>query len=354
LGSKAGARKPLAIDPDYTSISDRARPYPTILERAMIGQRRVQLGMFICAARNICRLYESRRPANLNGRCGSVDTAVILLCAHSLQILSIIFYVKGPLAYIGGKSKIANKIIEIFPPHVTYVETFAGGAQTLFHKEPSKVEILNDLDSDVVTFFRVCQLHHDELVRYLKFVVISREWFDRLQAQDPQSLTDIQRAARFFYLQKNAYAGLIRKRKLGYSVTEPTRFNPESIPELIENTHKRLARVQIEHLPYEQILGRYDRPRTLFYLDPPYFGRKLYNFNFSESDFVELSTRIGELRGKFVLSLNDVPEVRRIFRRFHFREIDLAYTAQQTAGKRFRELLITNYRPGHADSGGTR
>jgi DNA adenine methylase len=316
----------------------------------MTSATEVQLSRRVGAASNFCRLYESRCPANLNERFDQVDIGAILTCASSEHIFSIILYVKGPLAYIGGKSKIANKIIEIFPPHVTYVETFAGGAQTLFHKEPSKVEVLNDLDSDVVTFFRICQLHHDELVRYLKFVVISREWFDRLQAQDPQSLTDIQRAARFFYLQKNAYAGLIRKRKLGYSVTEPTRFNPESIPELIENTHKRLARVQIEHSPYEQILARYDRPTTLFYLDPPYFGRNLYNFNFSEADFVELSTRIGALRGKFVLSLNDVPEVRRIFRRFHLREIDLAYTAQQTAGRRFPELLITNYKPGQADS----
>jgi DNA adenine methylase len=310
--------------------------------------------MTTCAARKCDHLYEFGHPVRLNERFDQVDIGATPTCAFSEQILLITFYVKGPLAYIGGKSKIANKIIELFPPHVTYVETFAGGAQTLFHKEPSKVEVLNDLDSDVVTFFRVCQLHHDELVRYLKFVVISREWFDRLQAQDPQSLTDIQRAARFFYLQKNAYAGLVRKRKLGYSVTEPTRFNPERIPELIQNTHKRLAHVQIEHLPYEQILARYDRPTTLFYLDPPYFGRKLYNFNFSEDDFIELSTRIGKLRGKFVLSLNDVPEVRRLFHRFHFREIDLAYTAQQTAGKRFPELLITNYKPGNADSGGER
>jgi DNA adenine methylase len=251
---------------------------------------------------------------------------------------------KGPVAYIGGKNRIANQIIELFPEHKTFVEVFSGGAQVLFHKKPSGIEVLNDLDGDVVTFFRVCQLHYEELVRYLKFVLVSREWFDRLQAQDPKTLTDIQRAARFFYLQKNAYAGLVRKRKFGYSVTEPSRFNPERIPELIEATHKRLARVQIEHLPYQEVLKRYDRPATLFYLDPPYFGRKLYNFNFAEADFVEMAKRLGELQGKFVLSLNDVPEVRRIFHGFHFRDIELAYTAQQTAGKRFRELLITNYR----------
>jgi DNA adenine methylase len=298
----------------------------------------------ICASANFCHLYELHGPANLSARFDPVDIEAILVGTLPEETLPIYFLMKGPIAYIGGKNRIAKQIIDIFPEHRTYVEVFAGGAQVLFHKEPSFVEVLNDLDGDVVTLFRACQLHYEELVRYLKFTVISREWFDLLQMQDPKTLTDIQRAARFFYLQKNAYAGLVRKRKFGYSVAEPSRFNPASIPELIEKAHKRLARVQIERLPYGEVLKKYDRPTTLAYLDPPYFGRKLYNFNFDEADFVELAKRLGELHGKFVLSLNDVPEVRRIFRQFYFREIELAYTAQPRAGKRFRELLITNFR----------
>lgn len=297
----------------------------------------------ICAPYTFCHLFKPRGPANLVGRFDQVDIEAIPASIFSTQIFELHLRMKGPLAYIGGKNRIATKIIEIFPEHKTYVEVFAGGAQVLFHKEPSSVEVLNDLDSDVVTFFRVCQSHYEELVRYLKFSVTSRRWFDLFQQQDPKTLTDIQRAARFFYLQKIAYAGLVRHRDYGYSVIAPSRFNPERVPELIHNTHKRLTRVQIECLPYEEILKRYDRPASLFYLDPPYFGRKLYNFNFTEGDFVELAKRLGLIKGKFVLSLNDVPEVRQIFRRFHFREIELAYTAQQTAGKRFRELLITNY-----------
>jgi DNA adenine methylase len=298
----------------------------------------------VCLSGNFCHLYEIRRPANLTERFDQVDVEATRVRAFSTQTFEVHPNMKGPIAYIGGKNRIATQIIELFPKHKTFVEVFAGGAQVFFHKEPSSVEVLNDLDRDVVTFFRVCQSHHGELVRYLKFIVTSREWFKLLQEQDPKALTDIQRAARFFYLQKNAYAGLVHHRSFGYSVEEPSRFNPERIPELIENAHRRLARVQIECLPYEEILKRYDRQTTLFYLDPPYFGLKLYNFNFTEADFVELARRLASIHGKFVLSLNDVPEVRRIFRQFHFREIDLAYTAQQTAGKRFRELLITNYR----------
>src|SRR6266852_2181037 len=108
----------------------------------------------------------------------------------------------GPLSYIGGKNRLAARIIELFPKHTTYVEAFAGGAQVFFHKEPSPVEVLNDLDREIVNFFRICQSHYQELVRYLQYMLVSREWFGLLKRTDPSLLTDVQRAARFFYLQK--------------------------------------------------------------------------------------------------------------------------------------------------------
>jgi DNA adenine methylase len=249
----------------------------------------------------------------------------------------------GPFSYIGGKRALAGKIIAVFPEHKAYIEPFAGGAQVFFHKAPSKVEVLNDLDGEIVGFYRVCQLHYEELVRYLRFTLVSREWFALLQATNPAMLTDIQRAARHFYLSKTCYAGLIRHRNYALRVDGPPGLNPERIPSLIEETHHRLARVQIESLPYEDVLSRFDRPTSLFYLDPPYYGRKLYRFNLEPEAFVSMAERLGELRGKFVLSLNDVPEVRTIFKRFHVKGIETAYTAQKTAGRRYREVLITNF-----------
>lgn len=249
----------------------------------------------------------------------------------------------GPLAYIGGKNRIAKTIIASFPPHTTYVEVFAGGAQVFFRKETSPVEVLNDLDGDVVNFFRVCQRHTEELIRHLKFTLKSRQWFTLLEAENPTSLTDVERASRFFYLQKNCFAGLVKKRKYSYAVAAPANFNPGSIPKLLEAAHRRLHRVQIENLPYQEIVKRFDREDSLFYLDPPYFGRSLYRYNFSEDNFRELAQLLGAIKGKFVLSINDVPQVREIFRDFPLREIQLHYTAQREAGKRFPELLITNF-----------
>ncbi len=249
----------------------------------------------------------------------------------------------GPLPYIGGKRAIAKKIISVFPKHTTYVEPFSGGAQVFFRKEPSKVEVLNDLDGEMVNFFRVCQQHHEELVRYLRFMLVSREWHELLKATNPTTLTDVQRAARHLYLLKNSYAGLIRHLNYKCHVVQPPGLDPERLPEIIAETHKRLARVQLENLPYEKVLKKFDRPDTLFYLDPPYFGLKLYRHNLTTADFETMAVRLGQLKAKFVLSLNDVPEVHRIFKQFQFREIDLFYTAQKIAGRRYCEVLITNF-----------
>jgi len=248
----------------------------------------------------------------------------------------------GPLSYIGGKNRLAERIIEIFPKHTTYVEAFAGGAQVFFHKEPSAVEVLNDLDGEIVNFFRVCQWHHEELIRYFRFAIVSRKSFDILKATDPATLTDIQRAARYLYILKNSFASLVRHSNYHWHVVQRPGFNLEKLPELLHNTHKRLERVQIECSPYEEILRRYDRSTTLFYLDPPYFRRKLYRYNLEDDEFPKLAERLAKLRGKFVLSLNDVPEVRTLFRRFHIKKVALHYTAQKRAGRRYPEVLVTN------------
>jgi DNA adenine methylase len=249
----------------------------------------------------------------------------------------------SPMSYIGGKHRLAKRLIALFPPHVTYCEVFLGGGQVFFRKEPSKVEVLNDLDGEVVNFFRCAQQHYEELCRYLKFVLIGRQWFEIFQNQNPASLTDIQRAARFFYLQKNAYAGLVRGRHYACKVVGPPGFNPGRLHEIFEKAHRRLERVQIESLPFGEFIRRFDRENTLFYCDPPYWQRKLYNFNFSEGDFQNLADQLQSIRGKFILSVDDVPELRDLFKHSKIREIELAYTAQREAGKRYRELIITNF-----------
>ena len=250
---------------------------------------------------------------------------------------------RGPLSYVGGKSRLAQQIIARFPEHTAYVEPFTGGAQVFFHKQPSDIEVLNDLDGELVNFYRVCQSHHEELIRYMHFMLLSREWFARLQKTPASSLTDIQRAARYLYLQKVAFGGRVRSQSYGYFVTTPNRFVPIKIPKLIEQSHARLARAQIENNPYEEILNRYDRPTTFFYLDPPYYGIKLYRHNLEHRDFVSLRDRLTQIKGKFLMSLNDTPQVRNLFSAFYIEPVDITYSIQQKGPRKHQELLISNY-----------
>ncbi|SRR6266481_1316379 len=249
----------------------------------------------------------------------------------------------GPLAYLGGKNRVARKIISLIPEHICYIEPFCGGAQVFFHKEPSKVELLNDLSGDIFNFLRICQMHHEELVRHLRYCIASRRWFELFEKTPPETLTDVQRAVRFFFLQKNCYGGLIVRQNFAASVQDGSNYNPEALPELIHRTHERLMHVQLENLPYQDILRKYDRPFTFFYLDPPYWNRPYYKFNFVEKDFVEMAERLKKLKGKFLLSLNDVPEIRQIFVGFNIKSLKMAYSSQRKPGKRYSELLISNY-----------
>jgi DNA adenine methylase len=248
----------------------------------------------------------------------------------------------GPLPYIGGKRRIARRLLPLFPQHTTYVEAFAGGAQVFFHKPRSKVEVLNDLDGEIANFFRVCQRHPQELIRLMRHQPVSRELFLAHKAQLPALLTDIERAARFLYLQRNAWSGLRARPSFHYAVTKPNNHNPLTLPDRLAAAAERLATVQIEQLPYEEILTRYDRPTTLFYLDPPYVGVDLYAHNFTDRQFRDLAQRLEHVQGHFLLSINDCAKARVWFRQFHRLEIAFPYTSLKHGGI-FRELLFANF-----------
>jgi DNA adenine methylase len=248
----------------------------------------------------------------------------------------------GPLSYIGGKRRIATKLVALIPDHTTYVEPFAGGAQVFFHKPRSKVEVLNDQDSEIVNFLRVCQRHPQELSRILRWQPASRRLFAWHQQQSPDVLTDIERAARFFYLQKNTWGGKRTRQNFHFAVTKPSSYTPSSLAKRLADVAGRLDNVQLEALPYQAVFSQYDRPTTFFYCDPPYVGVDLYQHNFSDEQFEELARQLTSLKGRFLLSINDCPKARAWFEGFHRMEIAFTYTSTRKPGL-FRELLFANY-----------
>lgn len=108
--------------------------------------------------------------------------------------------VNSPIKWVGGKSRFRTRIVSLLPEHTCYVETFAGAVWVLFAKPPSDVEILNDIDEELVTFFRILREKPEELIASFEWELVARAEFERLAALDPTTLTDIQRAHRFYYL----------------------------------------------------------------------------------------------------------------------------------------------------------
>lgn len=253
---------------------------------------------------------------------------------------------KSPLAWLGGKSKLADRIIERFPAHEAYCEVFAGAAWVLFKKPESKVEIINDINSDLVNLYRCVKHHLDELCKQFRWMLVARDEFDRFMATPPDTLTDIQRAARFYYLAKTAFGARIAKPTFGIAATGPSRLNLLRIEEDLSEAHLRLSRVYIENRPYDQIISRFDKPGTLFYIDPPYWGcEDDYGVGvFSQADFERLATQLDGLKGKFILSLNDRPEVREVFANFNIEAINTRYSINPKKSGPVGEVLITNFK----------
>ncbi len=255
---------------------------------------------------------------------------------------------RPPAPYMGGKRHLAERIIARLAaiPHTTHVEVFLGmGGVFLRRPFRPKAEVVNDISADVANLFRILQRHYVAFMDTLRWQLTSRAEFERLAASSADTLTDLERAARFLYLQRTAYAGKVTGRNFGVSPAVPARFDVTKLAAVLEEVHDRLAGVVIERLPYGDLIDRYDRPDTLFYLDPPYLGSETdYGPGvFQRADFEILAEVLGGLQGKFVLSINDTTETRRIFGRFVIEEVTVAYGVGR--GLIVPELLVSGETP---------
>jgi len=175
---------------------------------------------------------------------------------------------KPILPWPGGKRRLLKHLYPLFPEHQCYVEPFAGGAAALFlNPAPAPLEILNDLNGELVNLYRVVRHHLDEFVRMFRWALVGRQMWEWAQMERPETLTDIQRAARFYYLQKLAFGAKVTGQTFGIVATgKGPRLNLLRIEEELSAAHLRLSRVIIEHLPWHDCIRRYDRPdiRRLF------------------------------------------------------------------------------------------
>src|SRR5581483_1042257 len=129
------------------------------------------------------------------------------------------------IPWIGGKRRLAPMILPLFPDHTCYVEPFCGAAALFFLKPPADVNVLNDINGELVNLYRVVKHHLEEFVRQFKWALTSRQVFEWERLKVPETMTDIQRAARFYYLQKNAFGGRVDGQSFGTATTSGPRLN---------------------------------------------------------------------------------------------------------------------------------
>lgn len=258
--------------------------------------------------------------------------------------------IKPVAPYVGGKRNLARRLVELIAatPHARYAEPFVGmGGVFLRRTRRPAFEVINDASADVANLFRILREHYPQFMEVLRFQITTRVEFERLTQVDPETLTDLQRAARFLYLQRVAFGGKVRGRNFGMDLNR-ARFNLTTLEPMLEDLHSRLAGVVIERLPFERFIPRYDSAETLFFADPPYwgceddYGRDL----FSPADHERLRDLLAAVQGRFILTLNDVPEIRALYAGEAFRLEPVGVTYRLSgAPTEARELIITGARP---------
>lgn len=247
------------------------------------------------------------------------------------------------IGWVGGKKQLRKEIIKRFPAGGVkkYVEVFGGAGWVLFGKEPHEKEIYNDVNSELVNLFRMVKNHPEALEQEIAMVPNSREEFVRQRAQCPEGLTELQRAARMYYLIRVSYGCKISTFGLNQ--------RDASVIKNLQAVHQRLKNVVIENKTFEEVIQQHDSEDTLLYCDPPYYkAEKLYDIcgvPFRKEQHILLRKLLGSTKARFILSYNDNPFIREIYKDFSIEPIERNNNLGVAAGgrKTYKELIIKNF-----------
>lgn len=245
----------------------------------------------------------------------------------------------APFAWVGGKSKLANKIIAEFPQHERYCEVFGGALNVFYRKPRSKLEVVNDINSDLVNLHLQLQSRPQSLQLYINRMLISREIFSKIKNRSLMPRNDVQRAAYYYYMLSLSFAS----RADSFAMPRGSKPRLKNIYRDFYVWSKRLKGVCIENMDFKKLIETYDHPQTLFYLDPPYIGTESYYLTpngFGIEQHIELAKVLKNLQGKFVLSYNDCEVVRDLYKDYEIIEVQTVYSLNGANKKQAKELII--------------
>ena len=247
-----------------------------------------------------------------------------------------------PICRVGGKSKLRKTILGMIPKHTCYIELFFGAGWVYFGKETSKIEVVNDIDKELINLFRTIKYHAPEIDRLLEYEFSGRDIFEEYKNCTLEYMTEIHRAIRFLYLITQSFGG--KGNNYGYGTT--TRPGQQIFSkDILLKLRDRLKNTYVENLSFEKIIDKYDREHSFFFCDPPYIETCDYGNKFKEEEHRELSDKLKNLKGKFLLTINDHPLSRELYKDFNIKEVQVNYSVSKEAKARgkYNELIITNY-----------
>ncbi len=262
---------------------------------------------------------------------------------------------KSPVNCIGGKYYLAGWLSEMIPSHVLYCEPFTGGAKLFFAKEPSPIEVLNDLDNNLVNLYRCIQNaeKRQKLINILNETPYSRSVFQNWKYGDEMTLNDIEKAGRYFFLCKASFAGDVERGGFGIP-SKGTGRNPartfRTAIDSLDIIADRLKNAVIECLDYADCIQRYDSPGSLFFCDPPYLSTEDYYGKgcFTLEDHHKLAGLLHNIKGKAMVThyQNDLyDELYQDCQRFEYQSFKGSYKSEGESKPKTNEVLYTNFRP---------
>ncbi|MDR3159716.1 MAG: DNA adenine methylase [Zoogloeaceae bacterium] len=261
--------------------------------------------------------------------------------------------------WYGGKFSHLDWLLPLLPTCRHYCEPFAGSGAVLLNRESSLIETYNDIDGDVVNFFRVLRDRHEELVRAIALTPFSREEYHQAIYGSAHGIGDVERARRFYIKARQTRTGLAQTASLGRwaNCKDTSRAGMSGVVsrwlggvDALDDIACRLIRVQIENRPAVDMIRLYDSPQTLFYCDPPYLhatrgDAKAYGFEMDEGQHREFAEAVNACESMVAVSGYDHPLMEKLFPAGRwFKTFGQDKTIHSTKGTR-QEVLWTNYDP---------
>ena len=252
----------------------------------------------------------------------------------------------SPIKWMGGKFRLRNRILEMLPQdHLCYAEVFGGAGWVLFAKSLSKVEVLNEVNSELINFFKVVRDNMQDFIKAFEYILVSRQIFEEYKMVSPKELNSLERAVRFYYLVHFSFGARMQS-----FIISPTgvKLVLKTLEQEIKQTRERLLNTIIENRDFEKLIMSYDRPTTLFYCDPPYYGLTGYKSQgsgvFTVDDHIRLRDVLARIQGRYLLSINDHPDIRELYHGFNIEEVSIRYSVSRKDKSTLKkELLISNY-----------